>query len=66
MINHCGLVLMSHTPSGLEGVPALTVHFSIFKIVSHIHVRATVPAGLKNSRLESLRYGAIWNEAEHM
>ena len=46
MINHCGLVLMSHTPSGLEGVPALTVDFSIFKIVSHMHVRAAVPAGL--------------------
>ncbi len=46
MINHCGLVLMSHTPSGLEGVPAFTLDFSIFKIVSHIHVQATVPAGL--------------------
>lgn len=45
MINHCGLVLMSHTPSGLEGVPAFTVDFSIFKIVSHIHVQA-VPAEL--------------------
>lgn len=42
MINHCGLVLMSHTPSGLEGVPVLAVDFSIFKIVSHIHVRATI------------------------
>lgn len=47
MINHSGLVLMSHAPSGLEGVPALSVDFSIFKIVSHIHhVPATVPAGL--------------------
>lgn len=45
MIKHCGLVLVSHTPAGLEGVPALTVDFSISKRVSHIHVRATVPAG---------------------
>lgn len=54
MINHCGLVLVSHVPSGLEGVPTLTVEFSIFKIVSHIHVRNTVPAGLVKLA-ESLR-----------
>lgn len=45
MINHSSLVLMSHTPSGLEGVPALTVDFSIFKNMSHIHV-SYCPVGL--------------------
>lgn len=54
MINHLCLVLMSHTPSGLKGVPTLTVDFSIFEMVSHIHVRATVPAGLVKIALISL------------
>lgn len=54
MINHCSLVLVSHTPSGLEGVPTVEVDFSIFKTVSHIHLHTTTDS-LKNSMLISLR-----------
>lgn len=55
MINHCSLVLVSHTPSGLEGVPTVEVDFSIFKTVSHIHLHTTTDS-LKNSMLISLRH----------
>lgn len=54
MINHCSLVLVSHTPSGLEGVPTVEVDFSIFKTVSHIHLHTTTDS-LKNSMLISVR-----------
>lgn len=54
MINRHSLVLVSHTPSGLEVVPTIAVDFSIFKRVSHIHVQTTT-ALHKNSKLSSLR-----------
>lgn len=46
MINHRGLVLMSHPSLWVGGSPHGHSGFSVFKIVSHIHMRATVLSGL--------------------
>lgn len=59
MMNHWSLVLMTNAPSGLEGVPSLTVASSVFEIVTHIHVHATVLVRLVKIKDKSLEDGGL-------